>query len=58
MQSAAQQDPTNADYHHDFGAALARKGLLKEAIAELQMALKINPDHAEAREALRMIIGK
>jgi hypothetical protein len=45
-------DPQNADYHHDLGAR-SRRGLIPQAIAEMQAALAINPSHAEALEALK-----
>lgn len=58
LQMAVEIQPDDADYHHDFGAALARSGRINEAIAEMQTALRINPAHAEAQDALRLLIKK
>ena len=58
LQSAVQLDPGNADYHYDFGAALAQKGMIPQAVAEMRNALKLNPTHAEALEALKLLLIK
>ena len=58
LQSAVQLDPNNADFHYDFGAALAQGGLIPQAIAEMRNALRIDPAHAEALEALKLLIKK
>ena len=58
LRVAAQLQPDNPDILHDFGAALARGGHIKDAIAAMQAVLAINPQHVEAREALRILGGK
>ena len=58
LQSAVQLDPNNADYRYDFGAALAQKGMIPQAIAEMRNVLKIAPTHAEALEALKLLLTK
>jgi tetratricopeptide (TPR) repeat protein len=58
LQSAVQMEPNNADYHYDFGAALAQRGMIPQAIAEMRKALTIDPAHAEAIDALKLLLTK
>lgn len=42
----------DADTHFELGAAYAENGLLADAIAELEEALVLDPQHVAARAAL------
>jgi Flp pilus assembly protein TadD len=44
--------PNSAESHNNLGIALGRKGRLADAIGEFQQALKIDPNHGEARHNL------
>ncbi|HUB67922.1 MAG TPA: tetratricopeptide repeat protein [Candidatus Methylacidiphilales bacterium] len=44
--------------HNNLGRALAQKGQTKEAIAQYQQALEINPDYAQARNNLGSIFAQ
>lgn len=50
--------PLYDNAHFNLGLAYEKKGLKKDAIFEFKSALKINPDHAQARESLAGIIHK
>jgi Flp pilus assembly protein TadD len=47
-----QYEPNNADAHNLLGAALASQGQLDQAVEEFQAALRINPQHQQARNNL------
>jgi len=45
---AAKKNPSSAEAHHALGTALGEKGRLVEATQELEVAIKLKPDYAEA----------
>jgi len=47
-----QWEPNNADAHNLLGAALASQGQLEQAVEEFQAALRIDPQHQQARNNL------
>jgi protein O-mannosyl-transferase len=49
---ALQSGPATAQIHNDLGVTLARLGRMREAIAQFNEALRVKPDHAEARANL------
>lgn len=49
LEKAVRIDSSRPDAHNMLGAALARVGRIREAIVELQFALKERPDFANAR---------
>ena len=48
--------PSSANAHSDLGAAYHSMGRLQEAEAEYRAALKLNPDHPNARENLAALL--
>jgi len=44
--------PSSADTHNNLGAALAKVGQISEAIEQLKVALRINPNDIVARNNL------
>jgi serine/threonine-protein kinase len=52
--------PPNSDYlsHWGLGVTLAEKGRLEEAIAELEVAVKVNPEFAAANISLGVALVK
>lgn len=57
----ALQMPANAsspDVHNDFGVTLAESGRVAEAIVHFQEALRLNPNHPDARANLARARGK
>ena len=44
--------PNNADAHNLLGAALASQGQIEQAVEEFQAALRIDPQHQQARNNL------
>jgi Flp pilus assembly protein TadD len=44
--------PSSADAHNNLGAALAQMGQISEAIEQLKVALRINPNDTVARNNL------
>jgi len=49
-------DPSNADAHFSLGYALFYQKRLKDAVGELDTALRLNPDHAGAAQLKRQIL--
>jgi protein O-mannosyl-transferase len=47
-----QYEPRSADGHNLLGAALASEGQLEQAVEEFQAALRIDPQHQQARNNL------
>jgi len=47
-----QIDSSQADVHYNLGMMLERKGRTKDAIAAFEAALRHNPKHDAAREAI------
>lgn len=47
--------PASASAHNDYGVTLARLGRLDEAAAEFREALRLRPDHPDARANLEKI---
>jgi Flp pilus assembly protein TadD len=47
--------PDDADAYNNLGGALARKGEWTQAADALERALEIKPDHAQARNNLRLV---
>jgi hypothetical protein len=46
------------DAHYERGVGLAAKGLLDEAAAEFREAIRLAPDHANARNALAQLLNQ
>lgn len=55
LRKAIQLLPENADLHYDLAIFLGRSGLTAEAIAELGVTLRLNPEHEAARELWRQL---
>ena len=53
---AASQAPANADAHFSLGYALFKQKRLKEAVASLDAALKLEPGHAAAAKLKEQIL--
>lgn len=49
---ALELDPTKRDLHYNLAVLYLRKGLLPNAMAELELELAIHPEHALARSTL------
>lgn len=52
------QSLMEAQTHFDEGARLAAEGLYRNAIVELKLAIRANPDHVEARVELGFVYYK
>ncbi|HNV69410.1 MAG TPA: tetratricopeptide repeat protein, partial [Candidatus Ozemobacteraceae bacterium] len=57
FKAAAEEDPRNADAHYNLGRVYKIQGFLKEAVAEFQVALALNPNLTAARRELAEIQG-
>ncbi len=57
FKAAAELDPRNADAHYNLGRVYKIQGFLKEAVAEFQLALALNPNLTAARRELSEIQG-
>ncbi len=53
FRKASETDPSDADYHFNYGVALARKGDLSAAQHQLREGLSRNPEDAEADHLLQ-----
>jgi tetratricopeptide (TPR) repeat protein len=49
---AEQRNPADPEPHYRIGLILAKQGEGREALAELELALRLKPDYAEANEVL------
>lgn len=52
LAQALQLDSTKRDLHYNLAALYMRKGLLPNAMAELELELAMHPDHALAKSTL------
>ena len=52
------QSLMEAQMHFEKGARLAAEGLYPNAVMELKLALRLNPDHVEARVELGLVYYK
>lgn len=52
LTQALQLDATKRDLHYNLAALYARKGLVPNAMAELELELAMHPDHALAKTTL------
>jgi Flp pilus assembly protein TadD len=57
FQKALQILPDNASFHFNFSSALLRKGRVGEAIAQLELALQIEPANMEAQNNLAWLLA-
>lgn len=57
FKAAAEADPRNADAHYNLGRVYKIQGFLKEAVAEFQLSLALNPNLTAARRELLEIQG-
>lgn len=57
LQRASAADPLDADYHFNVAVALHRKGDTTRARTEVDQALKLRPNDAEARELQAVLAG-
>ena len=48
-------EPDSANHHTNLGLALAKQGQFTLAITHLEMALKLQPNHAEAQQNLEVL---
>jgi Flp pilus assembly protein TadD len=55
FRAALSRPDAPADIHNDLGIALASAGRLDEAVAELQIAVKLQPDSSEAKNNLTAV---
>ena len=56
LRKAIEINPRHADAHRNLGVALGFQGRVDEAIREVQAALRLQPDSAEAREQLARLL--
>lgn len=52
---ASRTQPDNPKYHHGLGAVLANSGMLEQAKAELETAVRLDPTNIEARRVLESV---
>ena len=50
-------NPNHAEAHNNLGTALGLNGQTEEAIQHFQEALKLNPDYADARRNLAIVLA-
>jgi len=58
FRAALSRPEAPADIHNDLGIALASAGRLDEALAELQLAVKLQPDSSEAKNNLAAVTAQ
>ncbi len=57
LEKALVENPHSANYHALLGMTLAQQGQLARAVTHLEHALKIQPDHSDARRNLTVVRG-
>ncbi len=55
-EDVVKKSPLKGRCHSNLGSSYGKQGRLEEAIGEIQTALNLNPNHAEARKYLEIII--
>ncbi|MEB3356527.1 MAG: tetratricopeptide repeat protein, partial [Synechococcales bacterium] len=58
FQQAIHLAPSSPGAHDGMGRAQMKKGQLDEAIAALQKALELKPDHAPSQELLQKALAQ